>query len=106
MVEDGGVPSGLFYGGIGLWLVREVWGALLNYRKERTEIGASTKLVAGLAERIKMLEESQQRLEARIREEVEMRMSAQEQAHRLMLDVIALKQKLRGLGVRFEEEAV
>lgn len=106
MEGSGGVPNGIFYGGLGLWLVREVWGVVLNYRKERAEIGASTKLVAGLAERIKMLEESQHRLELKLREEMEMRMSAQEQAHKLMLDVIALKRQLRSLGAVFPEESM
>ena len=98
-MDDTGVPNGLFYGGLGLWLIREVWGAVFSYRKERAEIGASTKLVAGLAERIKMLEESQHKLEAKLREEMELRMSAQEQAHQLMLDVISLKRQLGQLGV-------
>lgn len=87
-----------------LWLTREVWGVLINRKKESTEISASVSLVAGLANRIQMLEESQQRLESKLKEEMEMRMSAQEQAHTLMLDVLALKSKLRGLGVVFAEE--
>lgn len=105
-MQDGGVPSGVFYGGLILWLTREIWGVLINRRKESTEISASAALVAGLADRIKMLEESQQRLEMKLREEMELRMSAQEQAHELMLDVLALKAKLRGLGVEFNREGV
>lgn len=101
-MPDGGIPSGLFYGGIGLWLFREIWGVLIHRGKEKTEISASAALVAGLAERIKMLEENQSRLEERLKSEMEARMSAQEQAHTLMLDVLALKAKLRGLGVVFE----
>lgn len=104
-MEDGsGVPSGVFYGGLMLWLTREVWGVLINRRKESTEINASVALVAGLAERIKMLEENQHRMELKVREEVEMRMSAQEQAHKLMLDVIAMKSQLRQLGVVLPQE--
>lgn len=102
-MPDGGIPSGLFYGGIGLWLFREIWGVLIHRGKEKTEINASASLVAGLAERIKMLEQNQSRLEERLKSEMEARMSAQEQAHTLMLDVLALKAKLRGLGVVFEE---
>lgn len=103
-METGGVPSGLFYGGIAAWITREVWGVLFHRKKDRTEISASASLVAGLADRIRMLEESQQRLEMKLREEMELRMSAQEQAHELMLDVLALKAKLRGLGVAFDRE--
>lgn len=103
-METGGVPSGLFYGGIAAWITREVWGVLFHRKKDRAEISASASLVAGLADRIKMLEESQQRLEERLKAEMEARMSAQEQAHALMLDVLALKAKLRGLGVTFNRE--
>lgn len=105
-MEDGsGVPTGVFYGGLMLWLTREVWGVLINRKKDSTEINASVALVSGLAERIKMLEESQLKMELRIRDEVELRMSAQEQAHQLMLDVIAMKSQLKGLGVVMPEGA-
>lgn len=105
-MEDGsGVPSGVFYGGLMLWLTREVWGVVINRRKESTEINASVALVAGLAERIKMLEENQARTEMKLREEVEMRMSAQEQAHSLMLDVLSMKSQLKQLGVVMPERS-
>lgn len=103
-MEDGsGVPTGVFYGGLMLWLTREVWGVVINRRKESTEINASVSLVAGLAERIRMLEENQHRTELKLRDEVELRMSAQEQAHSLMLDVLSMKSQLKQLGVVMPE---
>ena len=99
------MPSTLFWGGLLLWLTRELWGAVVNRRRNSVELQANVTLVDGLTKRVSNLEMSLVTLEARIAEEMALRMAAQEQAHRLSLDVLSLKSQLRRLGAVFPEEA-
>ena len=88
------------------WIVRETWGAVLARKKERTETDANVTLVQGLAERIEHLEASQALLSKRITEEMELRMKAQEDAHKLRLRVLTLESTLRQLGAVIPPEVL
>lgn len=97
------VPSGVFWGGLTLWLGRELWGAILNRRKDKTETQANITLVNGLAQRVELLEASLLGMEKRLSEEVHRRMEAQQEAHLLRLRVGSLEHMLKGLGVVLPE---
>lgn len=78
---------------------------LLRRRKERTETDANIGLIealrTGLArmdERIKSMEEAQDRLNKRLDEEIALRMAAQEEAHRLKMRVQTLESTMRQIG--------
>lgn len=90
---------------VALWLLRETWTALLARRKERTETDANVDLVNGLATRVKSLEESQAAMTQKLTEEIQLRMAAQEQAHRLRLRVMSLEAAMRGVGAIIPPEA-
>lgn len=98
------VPAGLFWGGLLAWLTREMWGAILTRRKDKAETTANITLVAGLAERVSVLEKSQLAMEERLGAEVKARMDAQELAHKLKLRVSTLESILKGLGAVIPEE--
>ena len=97
------VPWWMVGGVASLWLFRELWGAILTRRKDRTETDANITLVEGLATRVRSLEDGYAVLERRVTEEMRLRMEAQETAHRLALEVTTLKSKLKQLGVTFPE---
>lgn len=86
------------------WAVRELWGALRERRKVSTETDANVELLTGLVERVKMLETSQLQLTARLDEEMKLRMTAQEESHRLRLRVLSLESALRQLGAVVPQE--
>lgn len=73
-------------------------GALLSRRKERTETDANVDLLNGLVQRVKSLEESQAATTLQLAEEIKLRMTAQEKAHRLRLRVMSLESAMRQVG--------
>jgi hypothetical protein len=73
-------------------------GALLSRRKERTETDANVDLLNGLVQRVKSLEESQAATTLQLAEEIKLRMTAQEEAHRLRLRVMSLESAMRKVG--------
>lgn len=83
---------------VALWLFREAWTALLARRKDRTETDANVDLLNGLIQRVKSLEESQAQTTLKLTEEIKLRMTAQEQAHRLRLRIMSLEAAMRGVG--------
>lgn len=103
MSTQGSVPSGVLYGGMVLWLARELWGAVINRKKEKTETEANVTLVKGLTERIEGLEKSITTLEGRLTEEMRVRMDAQEENHQMKMRISTLEHTLRGLGATIPE---
>jgi hypothetical protein len=78
---------------------------LFSRRKDRTETDANVELLNQLraqqttmGERIKVMEETQTAMNARLEQEILLRMTAQEEAHRLRLRVMTLEASLRGMG--------
>ena len=105
-LETGGAPWWAAGGLFAAWAIREVWGALKQRRKDRTETDANVELLNQLrdglraqGDRIKAMEDEQGSLRSRLEEEIALRMRAQEQAHQLRLRVMTLEASLRGLGV-------
>ncbi|MET4680443.1 hypothetical protein [Stenotrophomonas rhizophila] len=92
------VPWWMAGGLAAFWVVRETWGALLSRRKERTETDANVDLLNGLVQRVKSLEESQAATTLQLAEEIKLRMTAQEEAHRLRLRVMSLESAMRQVG--------
>lgn len=92
------VPWWMAGGVAAFWVVRETWGALLSRRKERTETDANVDLLNGLVQRVKSLEESQAATTLQLAEEIKLRMTAQEEAHRLRLRVMSLESAMRQVG--------
>lgn len=88
------------------WIVRETWGAVLSRKKERTETEANIDLLTGLVSRVKSLEESQAAMTMRLEQEIQLRMTAQEDAHKLRLRVMTLEAAMRGVGAVIPPEAV
>ncbi|KRA74255.1 hypothetical protein ASD78_12235 [Lysobacter sp. Root667] len=86
------------------WIVRETWGAVLSRKKERTETDANIDLLTGLVSRVKSLEEAQAAMTSQLHEEVRLRMTAEEEAHRLRLRVITLESAMRGIGAVIPED--
>lgn len=77
----------------------------LARKKERTETDANVELLNQLregllsqGERIKSMEDGQERLGRRLEEEIALRMKAQEEAHRLRLRVQTLESAMRQIG--------
>lgn len=103
MATHDSVPSGVLYGGMVLWLARELWGAVINRKKEKTETEANVTLVKGLTERIESLEKSIGLLESRLTEEMRVRMDAQEENHKMKMRIGTLEHTLRGLGATIPE---
>lgn len=96
---EGDTASWLTAGGLSAaWVIREVWGAFRERKKNRTETDANIDLLTGLVERVKMLESSQSTLTTRLDEEIRLRMQAQEDAHRLRLRVLTLESAMRQIG--------
>lgn len=87
------------------WVVRETWGAVLSRKKERTETEANIDLLTGLVSRVKSLEESQAAMTMRLEQEIQLRMTAQEDAHKLRLRVMTLEAAMRGVGAVIPPEA-
>ena len=85
-------------GAFALWATREIWGVVASRRKDRTETDANVELLNGLVQRVKSLEESQASLDSRLAEEMRLRMTAQEEAHRLRLRVMTLESAMRQIG--------
>jgi hypothetical protein len=85
-------------GAFALWMVREIWGAVISRKKERTETDANVALVSGLTARVEALETAQQRMSSQLAEEMKLRMAAQEEAHRLRLRVLTLESAMRSVG--------
>ena len=83
---------------VAFWLVRETWGAVLSRKKDRTETDANVDLLNGLVARVSSLESSQQDLERRLAEEMKLRMTSEEEAHRLRLRVMTLESVMRQIG--------
>ena len=92
------VPWWMAGGVAAFWVARETWGALLSRRKERTETDANVDLLNGLVQRVKSLEESQAATTLQLAEEIRLRMTAQEEAHRLRLRVMSLESAMRQVG--------
>lgn len=97
-MEGDSAPWWVAGAAVAAWIARETWGAVLARKKERTETDANVTLVAGLSERIQRLEEAQLSMTTRLEKEIELRMAAQEEAHRLRLRVMSLEASLRQLG--------
>ena len=104
--ESGAAPWWATGGLFALWLARELWGALRERRKTRTETDANIELINSLREgldrqgkRIAAMEEAQNRIGSRLDDEIKLRMEAQEEAHRLKLRVQTLEAEMRRLGV-------
>lgn len=95
---EGGAPWWLAGGAVALWLLRETWGALLSRRKDRTETDANVALITGLTQRVAALEESQAHMSKQLMDEIDARMTAQEQAHKLRLRVLTLESAMRQVG--------
>jgi len=91
------VPWWMAGGLAAFWVPRETWGALLS-RNERTETDANVDLLNGLVQRVKSLEESQAATTLQLAEEISLRMTAQEEAHRLRLRVMSLESAMRQVG--------
>ena len=87
------------------WILRETWTAILSRKKERTETDANVDLLNGLVARVSSLEASQQDLERRLAEEMKLRMTSEEEAHRLRLRVITLEAAMRQIGAVIPPEA-
>jgi len=104
MAEDT-APWWLAGGAVALWLVRETWGSILSRRKERTETDANVDLLKGLVERVKSLEESQAAITVQLAEEMALRRSAQEEAHKLRLRVMTLESAMRQVGAVIPPES-
>lgn len=85
-------------GAAALWIAREFIGAVLNRKQDKAEADGNVALLAGLTARIESLEQSQTALGLQLAEEMKLRMTAQEEAHRLRLRVMTLESSLRGLG--------
>lgn len=94
------------------WAIREVWGALRERRKVRTETDANVELLDELrkglsshGERLRLMEEQQAVLRLRLDEEIALRMAAQEEAHRLRLRVLTLESAMRSIGAVIPKES-
>ena len=85
-------------GACALWAAREIWGVVATRRKDRTETDANVDLLNGLVQRVKSLEESQAATTAQLTEGIKLRMTAQEEAHRLRLRVMSLESAMRQVG--------
>jgi hypothetical protein len=83
---------------VAAWIARETWGAVLARKKDRTETDANVTLVQGLSERITRLETAQIEMTERLEKEIDLRMKAQEEAHRLRLRVMSLESAMRAIG--------
>ena len=93
-----GAPWWLAGGMVAFWLAREAWGALLSRRKERSETDANVVLIEGLTGRVKALEERLTNQDARLQQEMELRLKAQEHASALRTRIRLLESTLRQLG--------
>lgn len=91
-------PWWLAGGVAAFWILRETWSAILSRKKERTETDANVDLLNGLVARVSSLEASQQDLERRLAEEMKLRMTSEEEAHRLRLRVMTLESAMRQIG--------
>lgn len=91
-------PWWLAGGAVALWLVRETWGAILARKKNRTETDANVELLQGLVARVQSLEGSLAEMGRKLDAEVDARMKAQEEAHRLRLRVMTLENAMRSIG--------
>lgn len=97
--SGGGSAPWWLAGGLGaLWFAREAWTAILSRKKDRTETDANVDLLNGLVARVSSLESSQQDLERRLAEEMKLRMTSEEEAHRLRLRVMTLESVMRQIG--------
>lgn len=103
--ESGAAPWWATGGLFALWLARELWGALRERRKTRTETDANIDLLnqqreglRALADRVAAMEGEQASLRTRLEEEIRLRMQAQEEAHRLRLRVQTLENAMRQVG--------
>ncbi|HEL3245900.1 hypothetical protein ACODUN_14410 [Stenotrophomonas riyadhensis] len=92
-------------GAFALWAVREIWGVVASRKKDRTETDANIDLLnqmreglASMGERLKAMEEGHSQLRVRLEEEINLRMRAQEEAHRLRLRVQTLESAMRSVG--------
>ena len=102
---EGGLPWWMAGGAAAAWATREIWAALRERRKTRTETDANIELIDSLRSgldrmdtRIKTMEEAQERMSRRLDEEIAARQAAQELAHRLRLRVEVLESELRKVG--------
>ena len=86
------------------WIIKETWSAFLSRRKDRTETDANIELLRGLVERVQFLETSQAAMGQQLDQEIKLRMSAQEEAHRLRLRVLTLESAMRSIGAVIPEE--
>jgi len=91
-------------GAFALWAAREIWGVVATRRKDRTETDANVDLLNGLVQRVKFLEESQAATTTQLTEEIKLRMTAQEEAHRLRLRVMSLESAMRQVGAVIRPE--
>jgi len=87
------------------WIAREIWSALSSRTRNRAETDANVELLGQLregmnsmGERIKVMEEVQNKMSIRLEQEIQLRMTAQEEAHRLRLRVQTLESAMRGVG--------
>ncbi|HCT26876.1 MAG TPA: hypothetical protein DIW85_11755 [Stenotrophomonas sp.] len=90
---------------VALWLLRETWSALLVRRKDRTETDANVDLLNGLVRRVDSLEDSLAATTQKLMEEIQLRMAAQEEAHRLRLRIMTLEAAMRGVGAIIPPES-
>lgn len=104
-VEGGSAPWWLAGSVVAGAIVMKGIDWLFARRKERTETDANVELLNQLREglsamgaRIKVMEEAQTNMAARLEEEIALRMKAQEEAHRLRLRVQTLESAMRGVG--------
>ena len=81
-----------------MWAVREIWAVLRTRNKDIAENAANVDLLNGLAARVNSLEEAQAVTNAQLADEMRLRMTAQEEAHRLRLRILTLESALRQLG--------
>lgn len=88
------------------WAVREIWGALRERRKVRTETDANVELIDSLRtgldrmdQRIKSMEEAHTQISLRLDQEIIARQAAQEEAHKLRMRVHVLESAMRQVGM-------
>ncbi|WP_313425976.1 hypothetical protein [Stenotrophomonas rhizophila] len=100
-------------GAFALWAVREIWGVIASRKKDRTETDANIDLLnqlreglASMGERLKAMEDGHSQLRGRLEEEINLRMRAQEEAHRLRLRVQTLESAMRSVGAVIPPEAL
>lgn len=108
MIEQGGeagVPWWMAGGAAALWATREIWAALRERRKTRTETDANVELIDSLRQaitdtnaRVSEVEGKYLTVSKRLDDEISARQQAQELAHRLRLRVEVLESELRKVG--------